>query len=125
LQRIVGFLVATSAMLLLAVGMAYAVTKVCDKTTCKGTDNRDVLTGTQIDNIFYGKAKGDTITDNVAINHDHDVVYANRGSDVINVREGNQNPQDFDTVRCGLGTDTVYFDKTDVLIGGCERKFSG
>src|SRR5215204_4524264 len=83
------------AISLLAVGMAYAATKACCTPTCKGTSNRDHLTGTEIDNVIYGKAKGDTIIDVNDLDHkdsDHDTIYGGDGSGVINVREGNQKP---------------------------------
>ncbi len=45
-------------------------------------------------------------------------------ADEIDVSEGNESPQDSDHVRCGQGTDTLYFDKgVDTRGKGCERLF--
>ncbi len=109
------------AMVLLASGLAYAVTtKVCDTPTCEGTNGRDNLIGTQISNTIYGYKKNDTITDNVG--PDKDVIYAGRGWDVVNVKEGTTNPNDADYVRCSYGYDTVYYDVGVDTVIDCELK---
>jgi Ca2+-binding RTX toxin-like protein len=117
-RRIAALFAAIAAMALLAGGLAYAATKVCDTPTCKGSDNRDNLTGTQISNTIYGYQRADTITD--IVGPDRDVIYAGRGNDVVNVKEGTTNPNDADHVRCSAGYDTVYYDAgTDTVID-CE-----
>ena len=101
----VALLAAIMVMVLLACGLAYAVTtQVCDKPTCEGDDGRNNLIGTQIDNTIYGYGRTDTISDTARI--DKDVIYAGRGNDVINVKEGTDNPHDADYVRCSISYDT-------------------
>jgi hypothetical protein len=103
-------------------GLAYAAvtTQVCDTPTCEGDDERNNLMGTQIDNTIYGYGRADTITDIARI--DKDVIYAGRGGDVINVKEGTDNPHDADYVRCSDGYDTVYYDRGVDAVVGCELK---
>ena len=70
MRRTVAVLAAMTVISLLAVGMAYPATKVCDTPTCNGTDKRD------------------TIADSGG--PDQDTIYAGSGRDVIDVREGKQ-----------------------------------
>jgi hypothetical protein len=101
--------------------LAYAVTtRVCDTPTCEGTNGRDNLTGTQISNTIYVYRKSDTITD--IVGPDQDIIYAGRGSDVINVKEGTTNPRDADYVRCSTGNDTVYYDVGVDTVIDCELR---
>jgi hypothetical protein len=118
----VALLAAIMVMVLLAGGLAYAAvtTQVCDTPTCEGDDERNNLMGTQIDNTIYGYGRADTITDIARI--DKDVIYAGRGGDVINVKEGTDNPHDADYVRCSDGYDTVYYDRGVDAVVGCELK---
>ena len=110
MRRTILLVTAMAAALVLAGGVAYAVTKTCE-TVCKGTDNRDVLIGTSADTSFYGFKKGDQITDTAK--HDNDLVKAGSGNDVINVREGGNAQNEADVVDCGEGYDTVYADAND------------
>ena len=120
-RRTVALLAAILVMVLLACGLAYAVTtQVCDKPTCEGDDGRNNLIGTQIDNTIYGYGRTDTITDTARI--DKDVIYAGRGNDVINVKEGTDNPHDADYVRCSIGYDTVYYDRGVDAVSDCELR---
>ncbi len=122
-RRTVALLAAILVMVLLACGLAYAVTtQVCDKPTCEGDDGRNNLIGTQIDNTIYGYGRTDTITDTARI--DKDVIYAGRGNDVINVKEGTDNPHDADCVRCSIGYDTVYYDRGVDAVSDCELRNS-
>jgi len=106
---------------LLAGGLAYAVTTtVCDTPTCEGDDDRNNLIGTRINNTIYGYARSDTITD--IAGPDKDVIYAGRGGDVINVKEGSANSRDADHVRCSIGYDTVYYDRGVDAVSDCELK---
>ena len=119
--RAIALLAVLVVMMLLASGLAYAVTtKVCDTPTCEGNNQRNNLIGTQIDNTIYGYKKSDTITDTVGT--DKDVIYAGHGRDVINVKEGTTNPHDADYVRCSYGYDTVYYDAGVDTVIGCELK---
>jgi len=114
-------LAAIMVTVLLAGGLAYAVTTtVCDTPTCEGDDDRNNLIGTQINNTIYGYGRSDTITDTARI--DKDVIYAGRGGDVINVKEGTDNPHDADYVRCSVGYDTVYYDRGVDAVTDCELK---
>ena len=61
MRRTAALLAAMTAISLLAVEMAHAITKICDTPTCKDTDKRDTLIGKPIDNVTYGYDKGDTI----------------------------------------------------------------
>jgi Ca2+-binding RTX toxin-like protein len=118
----VAVLAAIMVMVLLAGGLAYAavITKVCDTPTCEGDNGPNNLIGTQINNTIYGYGRADTITDTARI--DKDVIYAGRGGDVINVKEGTDNPHDADYVRCSAGYDTVYYDSGVDAVVGCELK---
>ncbi len=109
-------------VVLLAGGLAYAAvtTKVCDTPTCEGDNQRNNLMGTQINNTIYGYGRADTITD--IAGPDKDVIYAGRGGDVINVKEGNANSHDADYVRCSVGYDTVYYDRGVDAVIDCELK---
>jgi hypothetical protein len=120
-RRTVALLAAILVMVLLACGLAYAVTtQVCDKPTCEGDDGRNNLIGTQIDNTIYGYGRTDTITDTARI--DKDVIYAGRSNDVINVKEGTDNPHDADYIRCSIGYDTVYYDRGVDAVSDCELR---
>src|SRR3712207_6148259 len=106
---------------LLAGGLAYAVTTtVCDTPTCEGDDDRNNLIGTSINNTIYGYGRSDTITD--IAGPDKDVIFAGRGNDVINVKEGTTNPHDADHVRCSAGYDTVYYDRGVDAVIDCELR---
>ena len=50
MRRTVAVLAAMAVISLLAVGMAYPATKVCDTPTCNGTDKRDTSIRTPINN---------------------------------------------------------------------------
>jgi hypothetical protein len=118
----VAVLAAVTVVVLLAGGLAYAAvtTTTCDTPTCEGDNQPNNLIGTQIDNTIYGYGRADTITDIARI--DKDVIYAGRGGDVINVKEGTDNPHDADYVRCSFGYDTVYYDRGVDAVVGCELK---
>jgi hypothetical protein len=120
-RRTVALLAAILVMVLLACGLAYAVTtQVCDKPTCEGDDGRNNLIGAQIYNTIYGYGRIDTITDTARI--DIDVIYAGRNNDVINVEEGTDNPHDAVYVRCSIGYDTVYYDRGVDAVSDCELR---
>jgi Ca2+-binding RTX toxin-like protein len=120
-RRTVALLAAITVMVLLACGLAYAVTtQVCDTPTCEGDDGRNNLIGTRIDNTIYGYGRIDTITD--VAGRDRDVIYAGQGNDMINVKEGNSNTRDADHVRCSVGYDTVYYDRGVDTVIDCELR---
>jgi Ca2+-binding RTX toxin-like protein len=100
--------------------VAYAATKLCDDPVCNGTDGRDVLIGTKIDNVIYGYGAKDIIRDTAG--PDQDTVYGGSGKDVIDVREGNNNPRNADYVDCGDSKDTVYYDEGVDTVVRCELK---
>jgi Ca2+-binding RTX toxin-like protein len=119
LRRTAITLVVGALLLALSVGVAYAATKLCDDPVCNGTDGRDVLIGTKIDNVIYGYGAKDVIRDTAG--PDQDTVYGGSGKDVIDVHEGNNNPRNADYVDCWDSKDTVYYDEgVDTVASDCE-----
>jgi Ca2+-binding RTX toxin-like protein len=104
--------------LLLSAGVVFAVTKICDQSTCVGTSGNDNLTGTAIDNTITGRDGNDTINDTQGA--DRDTIRGNKGNDTIDVREGNNGSNNKDFVNCGPGKDTVFKDANDDVVN-CER----
>ncbi len=75
-----------------------------------GTDGADAIAD------FRG---GDDIADTAK--QDKDSVAGGRGSDTIDVREGNKGLVNRDLVDCGRGRDTVFFDEGSGTVVGCEE----
>jgi Ca2+-binding RTX toxin-like protein len=97
LRKRLSVLVAAVMMLLLASGVALAITKQCKpNVNCVGTENPDTLTGTQGPDLIRGLAGNDTIRGL----RGSDLVYGNAGNDGLN---GGRAP---DLMVGGTGDDT-------------------
>jgi Ca2+-binding RTX toxin-like protein len=117
-------------------GAVLAKTITCTGGPCNGTKRADQITGSfaadtinarggndTIDgdlgnDTISGGGGGDTIIDNLDTVPDIDTINGGKGNDIIDVREGDLNDEQ-DTVDCGPGTDTIFFDATD-LRANCE-----
>ena len=123
-------------MTLLAVGgVVLAKTITCTGGTCTGTKRVDQITGSVVADTINGRGGNDTIdggngndtinggggndtiTD-IGVVPDVDTITGGKGNDIIDVREGALNDAQ-DKVDCGPGTDTIFFDATD-LRANCE-----
>jgi hypothetical protein len=133
------------AMTLLGVmalsGAAIAATKTCSANPCVGTNGADKLIGNATKNEIYGLRGADYIAgkpradelygnrgqDEVRAGNGRDRVFGGRGEDQLYGGSGNDtmNAQDGykDNVNCGLGTDTAYVDKRDLVNDDCENVF--
>ena len=133
------------AMTLLGVmalsGAAIAATKTCSANPCVGTNGADKLIGNATKNEIYGLRGADYIAgkpradelygnrgqDEVRAGNGRDRVFGGRGEDQLYGGSGNDtmNAQDGykDNVNCGLGTDTAYVDKRDLVNEDCENVF--
>jgi Ca2+-binding RTX toxin-like protein len=131
----VAALLVVAIALLLASGVVLARSITCTGGPCNGTKRADQITGSVVADTINGRAGGDTIdggNGNDTINGsggndtiidvgnvpDIDTITGGKGNDVIDVREGALNDAQ-DKVDCGPGTDTVFFDATD-LRTNCE-----
>ena len=132
---IVALLVVTVA-LLLAGGTVLAKNITCTGGPCNGTKRADQITGSVVADTINGRGGADTIeggngndtidggggndtiTDFDPGVPDIDTINGGNGNDIIDVREGDVNDAQ-DDVDCGPGTDTVFFDATD-LRANCE-----
>ena len=123
--------------LLLAGGAVLAQSITCTGGPCAGTKRADQITGSLVADQINGRGGGDringglggndtinggpgndTLRDNDPNVPDSDIVNGGDGNDIINVREGDPNDAQ-DKVDCGPGTDTVFFDATDLRVN-CE-----
>lgn len=132
-----------AALLALVPGLALARDVACraNALQCEGTNERDVITGSQgednilarggndtvngrgSDDVINGGSGSDRLRDNTP-QVDADEIMAGRGSDTINVRDGDtgalgeENEPIIDEVECGPGIDTVVADVApgDVVI---------
>ena len=92
----------TALLLVMAAGVAVAVTKTCGAKPCYGTNNRDLLyekTGNGVDDEIFGRRGGDTIDAN-NWDADTDILHGGRGNDVLYVNDGDTN----DTANGGRGS---------------------
>jgi Ca2+-binding RTX toxin-like protein len=100
-------------MLLLAAGVALAVTKTCmpytgPGTECFGTKNADTLNGTDGSDLIYGRGRADTLNGFGAF----DELYGQGGADKLFGSSGNDNligGSGKDALGGGEGIDTYYF----------------
>src|SRR5215218_9967385 len=129
-------LLATMALtLLVASGVALAVTKI-------GTNGPDTLRGTNKADTLIGKGGNDRLfslagTDNLLGGRGNDYlfegaepgvakidnIFAGAGNDAVWVL--NWSPRGTDVVSCGSGFDRVLADRLDVIASDCERVFYG
>lgn len=82
---------------------------VCSHT---GTSGDDVLRGAATDDRLCGLAGNDTIRGGAG----RDGLYGGDGADTLVSSDGS-----FDVVGCGLGRDTVFADRVDLIGVDCER----
>jgi len=131
---VVALLVVAVALLLVS-GVVLAKTITCTGGTCNGTKKADQITGSVVADTINGRGGADTIdggngndtinggggndtiTD-IGVVPDIDIITGGNGDDIIDVREGALNDAQ-DNVDCGPGTDTIFFDATD-LRANCE-----
>jgi Ca2+-binding RTX toxin-like protein len=85
MRRIALLLMVMASTLLLASGVAWAVTKTCPTAPklCKGTGGADVLKGTSKDNDMLGKGGNDTYTNFVRGNSGVDEIFDSGGKDKL------------------------------------------
>ena len=85
MRRIALLLVVMASTLLVASGVAWAVTKTCppDPKKCWGTSGADVLKSTSKDNLMYGKGGNDTYTNFVKGNSGRDAIIDSGGRDKL------------------------------------------
>jgi Ca2+-binding RTX toxin-like protein len=147
MRRVTLMLAAMTLALLLASGVALAVTKI-------GTNGPDILRGTNGEDNLLGKAGKDVIPglggeDNLLGGRGNDAVGGGRGSDNVLGEGGNDYLQDGpfnessednlsggggndvldainrpafgDTIVCGRGFDRVLADRKDVVSDDCEK----
>ena len=130
MKRTTGVLVATCLVILLSAGPALAALPLI-----VGTNAGERITGTKNAEEIRALGGSDEITDGLG----GDLVYGNRGGDNLigyggdtsldrfyggsgnDIVQSRDVPAVKDVVVCGGGTDTVYSDKADVGVGGCER----
>ena len=86
--------------------------------TINGRGGDDTIEGGNGNDTINGGGGNDTITDFDPGVPDVDTINGGKGDDVIDVREGDVNDAQ-DDVDCGPGTDTIFFDATD-LRDNCE-----
>jgi len=103
-------------LVVVAAGVALAVTKTCNDIPCKGTDNEDVLHerhGTVKDAIYGYKAHD--ILDANNFSHERDRLYGGDQGDKLlaNDRDGR------DVLRGGMGRDRCFGDPGDRFVN-CE-----
>jgi len=121
--------------LLLVGGVVLAKSITCTGGTCNGTKKADQIIGSVGADTINGRGGADTIdggngndtinggggndriTD-IGVVPDVDIITGGSGDDIIDVREGDVNDAQ-DNVDCGPGTDTIFFDATD-LRANCE-----
>jgi Ca2+-binding RTX toxin-like protein len=106
-----------AVFVVVAAGMAWAVTKTCGTDECTGTDNDDVLyeqVGRGEPDSIKGLAGRDFIDANT-FNDDRDVVQGGTGPDKLLVNDGDRR----DVVRGGSGRDVCVVDRGDGR-RGCE-----
>jgi hypothetical protein len=92
MRRMALLLMVMASTLLVASGVAWAVTKTCppDPKNCKGTSEADVLKSTSKDNNMYGGGGNDTYTNFVKGNSGYDLIIDSGGKDhllLLNYRE--------------------------------------
>jgi Ca2+-binding RTX toxin-like protein len=85
MRRIALLLMVMASTLLVASGVAWAVTKTCPPApkNCKGTGGADVLKSTSKGNLIYGKGGNDTYTHFVRGNSGRDAIYDSGGRDKL------------------------------------------
>lgn len=132
------FMVSVMVTLLLASGVALAVTRVGGPgpDALSGTDGRDKLVGKQGNDSLDGRQRSDRLFGGRGI----DSIKGGRGADILDAGPRNEGARDAldggrgkdvlrvrnvpaaeDAVSCGRGFDRVIADRQDVVDGDCER----
>ena len=117
MRRMAMMLGAMMLLVMVAAGVALAVTKTCQENPCEGTDNDDVLyerVGNTVNDTIFG-FRGEDAIDANTFRRDVDRVFGGPGSDRLLVNDGDGR----DTVRGGDGKDVCYVDPGD-RVTGCE-----
>lgn len=117
MRRMAILLGATLLLVMVAAGMALAVTKTCNNNPCEGTDNDDVLyerVGNGLGDTISGFGGADAIDANT-FRKDRDRVFGGPGSDRLLANDGDAR----DTVRGSDGFDVCYVDPGN-RVTGCE-----
>ncbi len=117
MRRMAMLLGATMLLVVVAAGVALAVTKTCQDNPCDGTDNDDVLyerVGNGLGDTISGFRGADAIDANT-FSKDRDRVFGGPGSDRLLVNDGDGR----DVVRGGDGRDVCFVDPGD-RVTGCE-----
>ena len=85
MRRIALLLMVMASTLLVASGVAWAVTKTCPPAPkkCNGTSGADVLKSTSSDNAMYGGGGNDTYTNFVRGNSGNDAIADSGGKDKL------------------------------------------
>jgi|SRR5215210_1041678 len=85
MRRIALLLIVMASTLLVASGVAWAVTKTCPPAPkkCNGTSGADVLKSTSSDNAMYGGGGNDTYTNFVRGNSGSDLIVDSGGKDKL------------------------------------------
>jgi hypothetical protein len=113
-------LVGLSALLLVvAAGIAVAVTKQCNNIPCRGTANNDELferSGNRERDRILG-LDGEDVIDASTFGRDRDVVEGGRKDDRLSSNDGDGR----DTVRGDRGSDICFVDPGDVS-SSCQRR---
>ena len=119
MRRIVVLLGLMALIVVVAAGIAVAVTKQCgDNLPCRGTDNDDNLyerDGSKRDRIFG--LGGDDVIDANTFNNDRDVVEGGPQGDRLLTNDGDGR----DIARGGKGSDVCYVDPGDAS-SSCDRR---
>ena len=105
-------------LLVVAAGIAVAVTKVCNDRPCYGTDNNDSLyeqVGDREDDRIVG-LDGEDVIDAGTYDRDRDVLEGGRKDDRLLTDDGDGN----DTARGGRGSDRCVADPGDD-VSSCRR----
>ncbi len=116
MRRLAMMLGVVMVLVVVAAGVAVAVTKTCNNIPCEGTNNEDVLherEGT-VKDALYGFKDHDVLDANNFF-HERDRLYGGAGPDKLlaNDRDGR------DVLRGGKGRDRCYGDPGDRFVN-CE-----
>jgi hypothetical protein len=118
MRRMATLLGLSMLLLVVAAGIAVAVTKVCDDKPCEGTDNRDELyeqVGNREPDRILG-LDGEDVIDAGTYARDRDVVEGGKRDDRLLTDDGDGK----DTARGDRGSDRCVADPGDV-VSSCRR----
>ena len=119
MRRIVVLLGLMALIVVVAAGIAVAVTKQCNDIPCRGTENDDQLferQGNQVRDRIFG-LDGEDVIDASTYSRDRDVVEGGPKGDRLSSNDGDGR----DTVRGGRGSDICFVDPGDAS-SRCQRR---